>query len=126
MIKVSCAIIRKGDKVLACRRKTDQIRGGKWEFPGGKMHPGEMPAECIRRELMEELSVSIKTEEILGTVSHRYPDISIELTAVRCHLVNESFHLTDHDEINWIPITELTDHDFSEADRRLIEKLWML
>ena len=123
MVKVACAIIRKGDKYLTCRRKTGKTRAGKWEFPGGKIHAGESPEEAIVRELMEELSINVEALEILGDVEYHYPDISIELIALKCSVPEEIIRLTDHDEFQWITFSELKTVEFSEADCRIIDEI---
>ena len=126
MIKVVCAIIENDGSFLACRRKAEKARGGKWEFPGGKMHAGESPEESIKRELFEELSVDVEVNGELGSVKHLYPDISIELIALKCTIPGGTIHLTDHDEARWITFSELKLLDFSDADCAVIEKILRL
>src|SRR5690606_17197373 len=57
VVCVAAAILRRGDTVLVCRRRTTDSHPGKWEFPGGKIEPGESPADCVQREVAEELGV---------------------------------------------------------------------
>jgi 8-oxo-dGTP diphosphatase len=123
MVKVVCAIICKGDRFLACRRKQGKVRGGKWEFPGGKIKTGESPEEAIGRELLEELSVHVAVEGVLGAVVHHYPDVSIELIAMKCKIEEGEIRLTDHDEFRWISLQELKSVDFSEADCGIVDKM---
>jgi 8-oxo-dGTP diphosphatase len=123
MIVVVCGILEKDGVVLACRRNAGKVRGGKWEFPGGKVKEGETPEEAIRRELFEELSLDVHPDKRLGWVEHSYPDMSIRLLAVSCFINGGELRLTDHDAFRWIPFTELASVDFSEADRLLIDRI---
>lgn len=108
---------------MACRRKDGMARGGKWEFPGGKIKTDETPEEAIGRELLEELSVHVEVNGVLGSVVHHYPDISIELIAMKCTIEVGKLYLTDHDEYRWISLPELKSVDFSEADCEIIDKI---
>lgn len=123
MIKVVCAIIEKEGLILACRRKAGKARGGKWEFPGGKIKTGESPEEAIERELLEELSVYVAVDGVLGAVVHHYPDVSIELIAMKCKIEEGVIRLTDHNEFRWISLRELKSVDFSEADCGIVDKM---
>ena len=123
MVNVVCAIIQDDDKFLACRRKQGKARGGKWEFPGGKVKKDESPEEAVERELHEELSLEVKVEKMLGSVVHHYPDISIRLIAMKCFVNEGTISLSDHDEIRWVSLSELKLVDFSEADCRIIDEI---
>lgn len=123
MVNVVCAIIQKDGKFLACRRKQGKTRGGKWEFPGGKVKKDESPEEAIERELHEELSLQVEAKRMLGAVVHHYPDISIRLIAIKCFVHGGTISLSDHDEYRWISLQELKSVDFSEADCRIIDAM---
>lgn len=123
MVNVVCAIIQNDNKFLACRRKQSKARGGKWEFPGGKVKKDESPEKAIERELHEELSLDVKAADMLGAVVHHYPDISIRLIAMKCFVNGGTISLTDHDEFRWISLSKLKSVDFSEADCRIIDEI---
>jgi len=89
MIEVCCAIIVEGDKILATRRSHGMHLAGFWEFPGGKIEPGETAEACIIREIREELNIEIKVENRLLPVEHHYPEKSIRLMPFMC---STAFH----------------------------------
>lgn len=120
---VTCAIIIQNHKVLITQRPLHKSQGGKWEFPGGKVQNGETPEECIVREIMEELDLSIKVEHRLETVNHSYPDLTIELLPLVCRISDGSLTLHEHMAFLWVPIAQLTDTDLCEADRKIISQL---
>ncbi|MFK7971096.1 MAG: (deoxy)nucleoside triphosphate pyrophosphohydrolase [Bacteroidia bacterium] len=113
MLIVTCAIIEKDGKVLVAQRKATQKFGGKWEFPGGKLDPGESYETCIKRELREEMDVGIEILEQLpeapiGTIGKLIP--------FRCKIRSGEIKLLDHQAMKWLLPTELAGVDFTEAD----------
>ena len=85
-VRVVAAIVRRGDRVLITRRKDDAERGGLWEFPGGKVEPGEEEPAALRREIGEELGCEIDVGPVLTRHHHRYPDLEVELAFFLCRL----------------------------------------
>jgi len=116
MIKVTCAIIEKEDKVLATRRAHGSHLEGFWEFPGGKIEPGETAEECIVREIREELDVEIEIIQQLEPVEHHYPDKSIRLIPFVCKIISGQIMLKDHSEFRWLSKSELMTPDWAAAD----------
>jgi len=94
---------------------------GKWEFPGGKIEPGESDEDCIVREIREEMEIQIKTIKKLKSVEHHYPDKSIRLIPFLCKIVSGNINLTEHEEFRWTKKTEILLLDWAEADRKIIE-----
>lgn len=86
-IEVTAAIIERDGLVLIAQRPPGGRHPGCWEFPGGKVEPGETPEQCLAREMAEEMSVDIEVGELLAKACHAYPDITIELLAFRCIIV---------------------------------------
>lgn len=120
MIKVTCAIIKKGDKILAARRAHRMHLAGKWEFPGGKIEPGETAEECIAREIFEELNIRIRPLKKLIAVEHHYPDKSIRLIPFLCEILEGGIVLSEHAEFKWINPNEIKTLNWAAADRNLI------
>jgi 8-oxo-dGTP diphosphatase len=124
MINVAVGIIRKDGSVLLCRRKESVKYPLKWEFPGGKIENGETSADCLRRELSEELAISA----IIGEEFHRqqtfYPDAG--LFDVRYYWI-EAFEGVPENrvfsEIRWINTTDLRHYDVLEGNREAIRKI---
>lgn len=124
-IHVCCAVIIDAfGKILVCRRKQYAERGGKWEFPGGKIESGESREDCLRREIMEELGVEIRIGIPLIEVHHAYPDKDIILCPFICRLEdNFPIRLIGHDSALWVEKSMLADLDWSEADLGVVNQL---
>jgi len=117
MITVTCAIIRnEEDEVLVVQRGELTDHPLKWEFPGGKIAPGEMREDCIIREVREELSMDIVICEHLPEVEYDYGHKEIRLVPFICDTLDELPFLTEHVAYKWIPVDNLVSVDFSEAD----------
>lgn len=116
MKQVTAAVIEKDGKILIAQRKTGDALAGKWEFPGGKMEPGETPEQCLRRELMEEFGVDTRIGAYLCSSEFEYKHIHIELLAYRAEHLSGEFKLNDHDNIAWVRPGELKEYDLSSAD----------
>ncbi|NTU59387.1 MAG: (deoxy)nucleoside triphosphate pyrophosphohydrolase [Chlorobiaceae bacterium] len=119
---VVCAIIECDGRFLIARRTEGRHLALKWEFPGGKVEPGESEVEALRRELFEELQVGVDVIERLTPVEYSYPDRSLRLIAFRCRIVEGSPVATDHEELRWIGIDEASSYDFPEADLPLLSE----
>lgn len=123
-IKVTAAIIKRGNSVLVARRKSDGTpRSGKWEFPGGKVEKGESLQQCLQRELTEELCIDAVIGDTVTEVKHIYPDRKIHLIALEVISYSGEMVLTSHSEIAWVDIADLQHVDFSCADVPIAEYL---
>lgn len=123
MKEVTAAIIIKNDFVLIAQRGKGENLEGKWEFPGGKIEPGETPEECLKREIKEELNVEIKVGDFLGESIYTYPNGQIKLMAYFATIVKGDFKLSVHDEVKWVDSHEIDNFDFAPADIPLVEKV---
>jgi len=124
---VVCAIIERDGKFLIARRPDDgRHLARKWEFPGGKVEPGESATAALARELREELDVSVTIIEQLTPVEHRYPELSLRLIAFRCRLKHGTPQAGAHEELRWIGIEEVADYDFPEADLPILAEYRMM
>lgn len=113
---VTCALIESGERVLVARRAQTADSGGLWEFPGGKVAPGETEAECLRREIREELGAVVEVVERLTPVLHREPDREIRLIPYFCTLVRGRPRPLEHDGILWSTGGELVELAWCPAD----------
>ena len=116
------AIFRDG-KVLIARRKQGKSLAGFWEFPGGKVELGETPEACLKRELREELGLTVSVVGHLGSASYRYPSFDIELIVLVCVTSEEPTHLEAHDKYVWSSIAHLSEYSWAPADLFAVEKL---
>lgn len=120
MIQVTAAIIAKDGKFLIARKRVGAL-AGLWEFPGGKIEPGESPEECLRREIAEEFGMEIEVDEYLATSRYTYPHIAIELIGYLATYRGGELSLTDHDQVEWVNAEEMANYTFAPADIPLVE-----
>lgn len=123
MQKVTAAVIEKEGKILIARRKQGDAQSGKWEFPGGKLEPGETPEACLKRELREELGIETEVGSFLCSTRFAYRHMAVELLFYRTAYVSGVITLHEHDRIEWVSPEALSDFDFLEADRPILERL---
>ncbi len=117
-------MIEKDGLVLIGKRKRGKRFAGNWEFPGGTLETGEVPEECLKRELREELDLEVDVGELFCSATADYaPGWTVKLLAYRATVISGTFSLNDHEEIRWVRPMELADYDFPEADRPVVEKL---
>lgn len=123
IVKVTAAVLEKDGKYIIAQRKRSDPLSGKWEFPGGKIEPGETPEECLARELKEELGIAVAVDEHLGSHIHHYDHISIELMAYRATWVSGAITMKDHNDYRWVSADNLDEFEFSPADMPFVEML---
>lgn len=115
-IQVTCAIILKDGKVLAAQRSENMSLPLKWEFPGGKINQGESEEECLKRELLEELNLSITIKARLSNSLHHYGNFSIMLIPFLVDYIESEIILHEHNQIDWFTMEDLTKLDWAPAD----------
>ena len=120
MIDVTCALIIQNQKILVAQNNPTSDQTGKWEFPGGKIKPNETDEECIVREILEELELSVFVSRKLEEVTYDYGHKAIRLIPFICKIGGGKIVLHDHQAIKWLSREELNDVDFSAADKALV------
>lgn len=115
-VDVACAIIQRDGLILAAQRSALMSLPHKWEFPGGKIDPGESPEECLRRELVEELEIQVLVGRSLPVSVHQYPTFSVTLHPYMCMIESGEVFLHEHAAVIWLPPNELHTLDWAEAD----------
>ncbi len=121
-IRVVAAVIRDGDRIYATQRGYGEYKDG-WEFPGGKIEPGETPEEALVREIREELAVTIEVGEKISTIEYDYPKFHLSMDCFWCRIVDGEIHLQEHEAARWLTKEDLAAVDWLPADRRLIENM---
>ena len=121
-IEVVAAIIRHGDKVFATQRGYGEFEGG-WEFPGGKMEPGETPPQALIREIKEELDTEIEVGELIETVEYDYPKFHLTMHCFMCTVKSGHLVLKEHEAAKWLTKNTLDSVDWLPADEGIIDKI---
>lgn len=112
-------------RVLVCRRGTGKNpdTDGKWEFPGGKLEPGETPRDAVCRELREELQIDVFAGRRIAVVEYEYPTFFIKMHCVECRMAGGEPHITEHAEMRWVDPSQLPALDFCPADEPVLPLL---
>ncbi|BAZ38506.1 mutator MutT [Calothrix sp. NIES-4101] len=121
---IGVAVIKNdAGQILIDRRLPGGTMGGLWEFPGGKIEPGETVEECIKREIQEELGIEIEVGECLITIDHTYSHLRVTLTVHYCCYVSGIPQAIECDEVRWVGLDELEKFAFPEANTQIIAAL---
>jgi mutator protein MutT len=120
---VIAGIIRREGHILLSRRPDDVHLPGLWEFPGGKVEPGETHAEALRRELREELGIEADVFDEIFTTVHHYPAKTLELHFYECEITRGEPRAIEVAEFRWVKPADLDQYQFPEADRELLALL---
>lgn len=118
VIKVVAAIILHKNKVFATQRGYGAFKDG-WEFPGGKIEPGETPQEALIREIKEELDIEIDVKDFLETVEYDYPEFHLSMDCFFCTIKSGEVVLKEHEAAKWLTSETLDSVEWLPADRSL-------
>lgn len=121
-IEVAAAIITHSGRIFATQRGYGEFKDG-WEFPGGKMEPGETPQQALVREIQEELDTEIEAGELVETVEYDYPGFHLTMHCFLCTIRSGDLVLKEHEAARWLTREELDDVDWLPADVAVAEKL---
>lgn len=121
-IEVVAAVIKKGDRIFATQRGYGDFKDG-WEFPGGKVEPGESPQQALAREIREELRTEIQVDEYLCTVDHDYPKFHLTMHCYLCSILSGELTLTEHEAARWLALNEIWSVDWLPADVDVVKAL---
>jgi 8-oxo-dGTP diphosphatase len=121
---VAAALILRGGEVLICQRRPDQPMALKWEFPGGKMEPGESAEQALKRELEEELGIDAVIGTRVAHTRHTYRSGgAVDLQFFVVHTYQGELRNVIFNEFRWCPLKDLPRYDFLTADRDLVRDL---
>lgn len=123
-IKVVAAVIKDGDKIFATQRGYGEFKDG-WEFPGGKVEPGETPEAALAREIREELDTEIEVGRKIACVEYDYPAFHLSMDCFWAEVISGKLILKEHEAAKWLTKNELDSVDWLPADQGLVEKIKM-
>lgn len=121
-VRVAAAVIRNGGRIFATQRGYGEFKDG-WEFPGGKIEPGETPQEALAREIREELNADITVGQLIETVEYDYPNFHLSMDCFWCRLNSQELVLREHEDARWLTADELYSVDWLPADIGIIGKI---
>lgn len=122
-VEAACAVIEDNGKFLITKRMETSPMGHCWEFPGGKIEPGETVEECIVRECREEINVTVEPLRRLQEEHYDYPHGFIHLYFILCRITSGELKALECREFRWIAPTQFAEFEFPPADRNVIEGL---
>lgn len=121
-IKVVAAIIKQDEKILATQRGYGDFAGG-WEFPGGKIEPGESPEEALVREIHEELEATVSVDELITIVDYDYETFHLHMHCFLCHVASGNLELHEHMAAKWLDAGTIDSVDWLPADEEVIQAI---
>ena len=121
-VRVVAAIIIENGKVFATQRGYGEFKDG-WEFPGGKIEPGETPEEAIVREIKEELDTEVEVIELLDTVEYDYPNFHLSMGCFICKIKSGDLVLIEHEAAKWLTKDTLGSLEWLPADMGLVGEI---
>lgn len=121
-IRVVAALIVQGGRIFATQRGYGAMKDG-WEFPGGKIEPGETPQEALAREIREELDAQVAVGNLFETVEYDYPQFHLSMACYFCTIESGKLVLKEHEAAKWLSPEELESVDWLPADRELVRHL---
>lgn len=124
-IEVVAAVIIRDNQVFATQRGYGEWKDW-WEFPGGKIEPGECPQEALKREIKEELDAEICVGKHLQTIEWDYPTFHLTMHCFICSLESESLHLNEHEASKWLTKDKIKSVQWLPADDIILEKISQL
>ena len=119
---IICNDMERKNKIFATARGYGYQKGG-WEFPGGKVEPGETPQQALKREIMEELSTEIKVGELIDTIEYDYPTFHLSMDCFWCEVVAGHLELKEAEAAKWLTKDQLNSVAWLPADVTLIDKI---
>ena len=122
-IDVAIGIVLRDARILICRRRKGDVLAGFWEFPGGKLEPGESPQQCLVREIQEELDIVVDPIESFAPIEFDYPTHQVRLHPYLCQYIAGEARPLAAEQLEWVSAPQLSDYRFPPANDGLIREL---
>ena len=122
-IRVVAAVLEREGRYLITQRRPTAVLPLLWEFPGGKVEPGETDGHALKRELLHRLGAAIECGKLISFVSHPYEQYAVDLFLYECHLTNEKLEARNVNAFKWVPSSEFDKYPFTPADEASMNKL---
>lgn len=122
-IDVVAGFLRRGDTFLLCQRPPGMNGAGQWEFPGGKLEPGETAARALERELMEELRIQVRAIGQIAETRYAYPKFTIRLMLLEAEIERGEPALVEHTALRWVTAEQARELELCPADRILLDQI---
>jgi 8-oxo-dGTP diphosphatase len=110
-------------KFLVTMRDRKRMKGGLWEFPGGKIDKGESPEEALKREILEELNCEIKVAKLVEDYTYDYPELTVRFITYLCTIISGNPQLSEHEAMKWVIKEEIGTLNFPEADIPTVHRI---
>lgn len=123
IVNVAVGVIKKNNAIFICKRADEQHQGGLWEFPGGKVETGESVFAALKRELSEEVGITIHSSSQLMVIEHDYGDKCVKLDIHVVSNFSGEAHGAEGQPSEWVAINELSNYEFPAANAEIIEKI---
>jgi 8-oxo-dGTP diphosphatase len=122
-IRVVAAVLERNGSYLITQRRPSAVLPLLWEFPGGRVEPGETDTHALKRELLHRLGVQIECGKLISFVSHPYEHYTVELFLYECHLASDKLEARNVNAFKWVPSSEFEQYPFTPADEASMNKL---
>lgn len=123
IVNVAVGVIKKNNAIFICKRADEQHQGGLWEFPGGKVEAGESVFAALKRELSEEIGITIHSSSQLMVIEHDYGDKCVKLDIHVVSNFSGEAHGAEGQPNEWVAINQLSNYEFPAANAEIIEKI---
>lgn len=121
-IHVVAAIIIRDHKLFATQRGYGEFKDG-WEFPGGKVEPGETPQDALKREILEELATELEVGSLIDTIEYDYPTFHLSMDCYACSVISGKLELLEHENAAWLTKETLRTVNWLPADTTILDKI---